>query len=166
MTTESGPVSPTARIDGLDRRLLALFAVEPKIGVLEASRRLAVARGTVQARLDRMERTGVITGWSPSVSPYALGYRVTAFVTCEIAQHAGRHQVAEHLREIPEVLEVWTITGPGDLWCRIVAHSNDDLQRVIDDVVSDPGILRTTTLIGLAEQIPFRTEPLVRAERR
>jgi DNA-binding Lrp family transcriptional regulator len=159
-------MTTSSRIDELDRRILGLFAAEPKIGVLEASRRLAVARGTVQARLDRMERAGVITGWSPSVSPSALGYAVTAFVTCEIAQHAGRTQVAEHLRSIPEVLEVWTITGPGDLWCRIVAHSNDDLQRVIDDVVTDPGILRTTTLIGLAEQIPFRTEPLVSAGRR
>ncbi len=156
----------SSRIDELDRRILGLFATEPRIGVLEASRRLQVARGTVQARLDRLERAGVITGWSPGVSPLALGYAVTAFVTCEIAQHAGRHRVADHLRSIPEVLEVWTITGPGDLWCRIVAHSNDDLQRVIDDVVSDPGILRTTTLIGLAEQIPFRTEPLVRADRR
>lgn len=166
MTTEVDPSTRSARIDDLDRRLLGLFAAEPKIGVLEASRRLAIARGTVQARLDRLERSGVITGWSPSLSPHALGFRVTAFVTCEISQHPGRDQVADHLREIPEVLEVWTITGPGDLWCRIVAHSNDDLQRVIDEVVSDPGILRTTTLIGLAEQIPFRTEPLVRAERR
>lgn len=157
---------PEAPLDALDRRILGLFGAEPKIGVLEASRRLQVARGTVQARLDRMERSGVITSWSPSVSTVALGYTVTAFVTCEIAQQAGRERVTRHLRSIPEVLEVWTVTGPGDLWCRLVAHSNDDLQRVIDDVVGDPGILRTTTLIGLAEQIPFRTEPLVAAPRR
>lgn len=50
-------------MDVLDRRVLALFADEPKIGVLEASRRLGVARATVQSRLDRLEARGVITGW-------------------------------------------------------------------------------------------------------
>ncbi len=43
-------------IDGLDARIVAVFAAEPRVGVLECSRRLGVARGTVQARLDRMTR--------------------------------------------------------------------------------------------------------------
>ena len=55
------------------------------------------------------------------------------------------------------------MTGSGDLWCRIVAHSNTDLQRVIDAMVTDPAVVRSVTLIGLAELIPYRTEPLVRA---
>ena len=53
-----------------------------------------MARGTVQARLDRMERTGVITGWGPDISPEAIGYGVTAFVTIQIAQHSGRDMSA------------------------------------------------------------------------
>jgi hypothetical protein len=55
------------------------------------------------------------------------------------------------------------VTGSGDQWCRIVAHSNADLQRVIDALVTDPGVVRSVTLIGLAEPIPSRTEPLVLA---
>ena len=73
-------------MDELDRRLLDLFSTEPHIGVLGASRRLGVARGTVQARLDRLERRGVVTGWAPALSPEALGYPVTAFLTLEIRQ--------------------------------------------------------------------------------
>ena len=45
-------------MDQLDRNLIELFAAEPRVGVLEASRRLGVARGTVQARLDRLQATG------------------------------------------------------------------------------------------------------------
>lgn len=150
-------------IDDLDRQLLALFAAEPRIGVLEASRRLQIARGTVQARLDRLTRTGVITGWGPRISPAALGYAVTAFITLEIVQHPGRDEIGGRLARIPEVLECWTVTGSGDLWCRIVARSNADLQRVIDAVVQDPGVVRTATVIALAELIPLRTEPLIAA---
>jgi len=148
-------------IDQLDGQVLQLFSAEPRIGVLEASRRLGVARGTVQARLDRLERDGVVTSWAPRISPAALGYGVTAFVTLEIVQHLGRDEISARLAQIPELLECWTVTGSGDLWCRIVAHSNADLQRVIDAMVSDEGVVRSVTLIGLAEPTPYRTEPLV-----
>jgi DNA-binding Lrp family transcriptional regulator len=153
--------NPTNRVDELDARILQLFSAEPRIGVMEASRRLGVARGTVQARLDRLQREGVVTSWAPRISPAALGYTVTAFVTLEIVQHRGREQVSARLARIPEVLECWTVTGSGDLWCRVVAHSNADLQRVIDAMVTDEDVVRSVSLIGLAEPIPYRTDPLV-----
>ena len=149
-------------MDALDGRLIELFAHDPRIGVLEASRRLGVARGTVQARLDRLVRDGVVTGWGPDLSPEALGYPVTAFLTLEIRQGIGHDAAAAHLAAIPEVLEAFTITGTGDMWCRVVARSNADLQRVIDQVLGDSAIERSTTVIALAEQIPRRLLPLAR----
>ena len=150
-------------VDSLDARLLELFSAEPRIGVLEASRRIGVARGTVQARLDRLERSGVVRGWGPELHPEALGYGVTAFVTLKIRQGGGHDPVGEHLAKIPEVIEAHTITGPGDLWCRVVARSNRDLQRVLDSVVSFPGIDRSATMITLATQVEPRLLPLLQA---
>ena len=63
-----------ALMDEIDGRLIELFATEPRLGVLEASRRLGIARGTVQARLDKLVAAGVITGWGPDLSPEAIGY--------------------------------------------------------------------------------------------
>lgn len=148
-------------IDALDAQLIKLFATEPRIGVLEASRRLAVARGTVQSRLDRLAERGVIIGYGPDIDPSALGYGVMAFVTLEIRQKGGHDSVALHLATIPEVLEAYTITGGADMICRIVARSNADLQRVIDRIVAFDGIVRTSTVIALATQIPYRVLPLV-----
>lgn len=150
-------------MDTLDRTLIELFAAEPRIGVLEASRRLGVARGTVQARLDRLQRTGVVSGWGPELDPAALGYPVTAFLTLELRQGAGHEQVATRLAAVPEVLEAHTITGAGDMWARVVARSNPDLQRVLDLVLEDPTIVRSSTVIALATQIPFRVLPLATA---
>ena len=150
-------------IDELDARLIELLAVEPRVGVLEASRRLGVARGTVQARLDRLQARGVVTGYGPDIDPAALDHAVTAFVTLEIRQAGGHDPVAERLAAIPEVLEVHTITGAGDMLCRVVARSNADLQRVIDAIVSAEGVTRSATLISLATQVPYRVLPLVRA---
>ncbi|MHB1431663.1 MAG: Lrp/AsnC family transcriptional regulator [Streptosporangiaceae bacterium] len=150
-------------IDELDSRLIELLSAEPRIGVLEASRRLKVARGTVQARLDRLQSRGVITGYGPDIDPVALGHGVTAFVTLELSQSSGRDQVAPTLARISEILEAHTITGPGDLLCRVVARTNADLQRVIDAIVEVPGVVRTSTVIALATPVAYRTLPLVRA---
>ena len=151
------------QLDRLDLDLIELLAAEPRIGVLECSRRLRVARGTVQARLDKLLARGVVRGFGPEISPVAIGFGVTSFVTLEISQRQGHEQVTAHLSEIPEVLEAHTITGSGDLLCRIVARSNADLQRVIDQIVSYEGIVRASTIIALAEQIPYRVLPLVRS---
>ena len=157
-------------IDGLDARIVAVFAAEPRVGVLECSRRLGVARGTVQARLDRMTRDGVITGWGPELSPAAMGYAVTAFVTLEIQQHqhvqatgrAAHDAVADQITEVPEVIEAHTTTGTGDMLVRIVARSNADLQRVIDRLLAAEGVVRASTVIALDTQISARVLPLVR----
>jgi len=154
-------------VDVLDGTLIRLFADRPRIGVLEASRRLGVARGTVQARLDKLTRTGVIVGWGPQLNHEALGYPVMAFLTLEIRQglvdRGGHDAIAAHLAGIPEVLEAFTITGAGDMWCRVVARSNADLQRVIDSVLSDTGIVRSSTVIALATQVSYRVLPLLDA---
>ncbi|MDQ1620345.1 MAG: hypothetical protein QOE19_2914 [Actinomycetota bacterium] len=156
---------PARTVDELDGRILTIFAAEPRVAVLECSRRLGVARGTVQARLDRLARDGVIRGWGPELDAAAMGWTVTAFATLEIRQSSsdrpGHEAVAAHLASIPEVLEVHTITGAGDMFARIVARSNSDLQRVIDRVVDCEAIVRTSTVIALATQIPYRVQPLV-----
>lgn len=154
------------QLDILDARLIDLLAEEPRIGVLECSRRLGVARGTVQARLDKLVERGVVAGFGPDISPAAIGFGVTSFVTLEISQRHGHDPVTTHLAAIPEVLEAHTITGSSDLLCRIVARSNTDLQRVIDQIVASEGIRRASTIIALAEQIPYRTLPLVRSAAR
>jgi DNA-binding Lrp family transcriptional regulator len=151
-------------LDALDRSLIDLFAANPRVGVLEASRRLDVARGTVQARLDKLTASGVITGWGPDLAPAAMGYPVTAFLTLEIRQDeragGGHDTVGTHLAAIPEVLEAHTITGAGDIMARVVARSNTDLQRVIDSVLALPAIVRSSTVIALATQVPYRVLPL------
>ena len=152
----------TSAVDDLDARLLRALADTPRAGVMDLARRLRVARGTVQARLDKLVRRGVVTGFGPELGLRALGYEVLAFTTLEIAQ--GRlADVVEHLRDIPEVLEAHAISGPGDLHCRVVARTNEHLQQVINRMLEVAGIDRTATVIALSEQIRYRVLPLVDA---
>jgi DNA-binding Lrp family transcriptional regulator len=147
-------------IDELDARLIRALAETPRAGVMELARQLGVARGTIQARLEKLQRRGVVTGFSPDLDLRALGYTVVAFVSLEIAQ--GRlEDVIDHLSQIPEVLEAHATTGQGDLLCRVVARTNEHLQDVINGILRVSGIVRTTTTIALTEQMSYRVLPLV-----
>ncbi len=156
----AAPTHPPA-IDDLDARLIALLSDQPGIGVLGASRALGVARGTVQARLDRLRTKGVIRSLAPTIDPASLGYPVTALCTLEIRQRLGHQAVVEHLTSIPEVLEIHSTTGAGDLIIRIVARDNADLGRVIDAIIDDTHVLRASTSVCLVTHLEMRTGALV-----
>lgn len=118
--------------------MLRLLRERPREGLLEIARRLGVARGTLQARLDRLTGSGVVTGYGPDMDVAALGHVVQAFTTFEVDQPA-REAIAARLRAVPQILEAHVVTGPGDIWCRIAGTSNQHVQEVIDQVLEVPG---------------------------
>ena len=155
----------SSEIDELDARLIALMAAEPRIGLMEVSRRLNVARGTVQSRLTKLTERGVIKSFGPEIDPARMGYPVLAFVFLEITQ--GRlTEAIEHLESVPEVLEAHATSGPRDLLCRVAAHDTEQLQEIINRLLSTSAVRRSTSYIVLSTQIAHRTGPLVEAASR
>ncbi|OZE93237.1 Lrp/AsnC family transcriptional regulator [Rhodococcus sp. 15-2388-1-1a] len=147
-------------LDELDRAMLAALYDNSRIGVLELSRTLGVARATVSARLQRLEDSGVITGYQPRIGLAAAGYGVQAFVTLEIAQGALGDVIAV-LEQIPGVLEAFATTGAGDVLCRVAAASHDDLQRTLIVLNQSRTIARSTSVVVLSELVEFRAMPLL-----
>jgi DNA-binding Lrp family transcriptional regulator len=147
-------------IDKLDALLIETLRASPRSGLLEVARRLKVARGTVQARLGKLERGGVITGYGPEVDPAALGYAITAFVFIELAQGRLADAVST-MKAMPEVLEADAISGPQDVICRVVARDTEHLQGLVNELLRAPAIRRCTSYIALSRQVPPRTGPLV-----
>jgi DNA-binding Lrp family transcriptional regulator len=149
-------------IDDLDARLIATLRQQPRAGLVEVARQLGVARGTVQARLAKLEARGVITGYGPEVEPAAMGYGIQAFVLLELAQ--GRlDEAAAVLRAVPEVIEADAISGPQDLLCRLVARDTEHLQEVVNRLLATPAIRRSESHIVLSQQVRPRTGPLEQA---
>lgn len=94
--------------------MLHLLRERPRAGLLEVARQLGVARGTLQARLDRLTASGVVTGYGPDIDVAALGHAVQAFTTFEVDQPA-RETIAARLRAVPQILEAHVVTGSGDI---------------------------------------------------
>ncbi len=149
-----------AQLDALDIDLLAALRDNTRVGVLELARTLQVARGTVQARLDRLERAGVITGYAPEIDLDAAGYGVQAFVTLEIAQGALDEVTAE-LAAQPAVMEAYATTGSSDVICRLAASSHDDLQQALLALNRSPSVGRSTSVIVLSVVVAPRTQTVL-----
>ncbi|MQY30314.1 Lrp/AsnC family transcriptional regulator [Nocardia aurantia] len=149
-----------AKLDELDLAILTAMHEYQKAGVLELSRRTRVARATVQARIARMEESGVITSYDPQVDVTAAGFDVQAFVTLEIAQGA-LDAVATDLTAIPGVLEAYATTGSGDVLCRLGADSHTGLQSVLLSIDRSPAVVRSHSVVVLSTVVPRRTLPLL-----
>jgi DNA-binding Lrp family transcriptional regulator len=152
-----------ARLDTLDLALLEALTEHPKAGALELSRRLGVARGTVQARLQRLEDSGVVTGYGPDIDLAAAGFGVQAFVTLEIAQGALEDLTAD-LAAMPGVLEAHATTGTGDVLCRVAARSHGELQQTLLQLGRSGSVVRSTSVVALSEVVRARTLPLLAAD--
>lgn len=147
-------------LDSLDAALLRALLDNPRIGDLELSRTLKVARATVQGRLRRLAEQGVIRDWSPTIDVAAAGFPVQAFVTLEIAQGA-LDEVAEELTAIPEVLEAHVTTGAHDVLCRVAAASHAELQEVLVRLNQSRSVGRSTSVMALSVLIEPRAVPLL-----
>lgn len=146
--------------DDLDLALLRVLAERPRIGDLELSRVTTVARATVQSRLRRLEESGVIADWSPTVDVAAAGYPVQAFVTLEIAQGA-LDDVRRHLEAIPTVLEAYVTTGSSDVLCKVATRSHAELQETLASLDRSGAVVRSTSVVALSTLVPPRVLPLL-----
>ena len=160
----SEPISPkdlaVSRIDRLDLSVLRLLVEEPRVGVREFARRLAVARGTVQNRIERLQRNGVLVSFRPEVSPEGMGFTVLAYVHLHLAQ--GRlDETIDQLAAIPQVIAADSIAGEGDLLCHVVGADNADLEGVIQSILAIPGVIRSRTEVVLSRRIRPRVTPLI-----
>ena len=136
-------------LDDTDLRLLAAMRAAPHASVTELAATVGIARGTVYSRLDRLRAEGVVTGHGPDVDAVRAGLGVLAFTTLEIAQ--GSHDATTTaLAALPEVTEIHTITGHGDLLLRIVARSNDHLHDVLQRIAAVETVGRSQTQLALS----------------
>jgi DNA-binding Lrp family transcriptional regulator len=147
-------------LDATDARLLLALAEEPRATVIALAQRLGLARNTVQARLARLESSGVLASLDRRVRPEALGYPLGAYVTVQVVQRSLR-EVSDALAHIPEVLEVTGLSGVADLLVQVAARDADDLWRVTEQVLAIPGVQRTDTALALRRFVEHRVTPLL-----
>lgn len=139
-------------LDDLDKKILAALSADSSTSTAQLARRFHVARSTVQARIERLERTGVIAGYTIKLGQALELKRIRATVLLQIEPRtiAG---ILQRLKTMPEVELAHTTTGRIDLILGVVAETTAELDEVLDRIGVLPGVRSSESLIHLSTRI-------------
>ena len=144
------------RLDDIDRKILGELSSDGRVSIAELGRRVNLSSPAVAERVQRLERSGVITGYRAEIDPRALGYQLTAIVRIKPA--AGRlPRIPELALEVPQVVECHRITGEDCFYLKVYLRSIDELSGLLDQFLVYG---ETTTSIVNSTPIPLRDPPL------
>lgn len=144
------------RLDATDRKILGELTAYGRISIAELGRRVNLSSPAVAERVQRLERSGVITGYRAEIDPRALGYELTAIVRVKPAPRQ-LPRIPELAAEIPEVSECHRITGEDCFFITVHLRSIDDLSPLLDRFLVYG---QTTTSLINATPIPRRDPPI------
>lgn len=139
-------------IDQADRLLLVLLTENARAPVAELGRKLGLSRTTVQSRIERLERRGVITGYTARLSDDHEKGLVKAHVLITALPKLAP-KVETELRRIPEVRTLHSVSGHFDMIAIVVAPSIGELDQLIDRIGGLEGVERTMSSIILSTRI-------------
>src|SRR2546426_2209974 len=119
------------RIDATDRKIIGELTTDGRVSFAELGRRVSLSPPAVAERVQRLERTGVITGYRAEIDPRALGYQLTAIVRIKPAARQ-LPRIPELAAEIPEISECHRITGEDCFFLKVYLRSIDELSGLLD----------------------------------
>ena len=151
-TLASSAAAESPSLDSTDRELLALLRANARESVTTLGKKLGVARTTVIARMERLQASGVITGYSVRLNQATLEKSLQAYVGLSVQPRAGR-DVLKQLAKMPEIKLVCSVSGEFDYVAWIRADSPNALDRLLDEIGETEGVSKTTTSVVLAERI-------------
>lgn len=143
-----------AEIDEIDLRILTLLMDNAKISYAEISEQVYLSPGAVHVRVKKMEAKGVILGSSVNIDMTKLGWDIRAFLGIYLDKSSLYDEVAEQLKQIPEIVNINYTTGIYSIFARLICRDTAHLREILHDRIQKiQGIQRTETFISLEESI-------------
>lgn len=132
-----------------DRDLLQLLQANARESTAELARKLGLSRTTVQDRIRRLEREGVIAGYTVRLDGRLAQRQIRAEVLLNV-NPKQTERVIKELKSRPQVTALYAVSGAFDYLATIVGESTQEIDRILDDVGHVAGIERTQTLVILS----------------
>jgi DNA-binding Lrp family transcriptional regulator len=139
-------------MDELDRNIIGLLGADARMSVATLSRRLKVARSTIQARLERLETSGIIAGYTLKLGEAAREGRLRASVLLTI-EPRSQAAVLTRLKTLAEIERVFTTSGRFDFLVQVACPNTQVLDQVLDQMGAMTGVRASESLIHLSTKI-------------
>ncbi|MDR9428475.1 MAG: Lrp/AsnC ligand binding domain-containing protein [Salibaculum sp.] len=139
-------------LDAFDRRILDVIAVDGRISVTELARRIGLSKSPTQARLKRLEETGVVRGYRALFDPIRLGRDHVAFVEVKLSdtREAALAAFNDAVTRVPEIEQCHLIAGAFDYLLKVRTSSMGAYRMVLADSISTlPHVANTSTYVAM-----------------
>jgi Lrp/AsnC family transcriptional regulator, leucine-responsive regulatory protein len=147
-------VSDHPELDATDLEIVELLREDARRTLADVGERVSLSAPAVKRRVDRLERDGVILGYTALVDHALLGRPLQAFTELRFAGNLPVDQIAGIAKDIPEVQTIFTTAGDPDALAWIRVRDVDDLKRVIDLLRRSGRVTGTKTLMVLGSSSP------------
>ena len=124
------PVRQVVQLDNTDRAMIDALRADGRLSVRALAEQVHISRANAYARLERLQRDGVITGFTATVDPDRMGLGTSAFVSVSIEQDTWR-RVTRDLSELPGVERISLVGAEFDILVQVRAHDNHELRDVV-----------------------------------
>ncbi len=142
-------MSTVRRVDDIDRTIIRLLVENGRRSVLDIAERVQLTPAPVKRRIDRLERLGVIAGYTAVIDQSRLDGGLEAFTELRFTGDTNVESITNSAASLPEVIEVFTVAGDPDALVRIRADNVQHLQQVVDNLRKNVEVIGTKTLIVL-----------------
>lgn len=140
-----------ARLDETDCHLLSLLQEDDRQPLATLSEKMGVAISTINDRIKRLVRNGVISGFHARIAPEAVGLDLLAFIMVSWSSPKVEPAFLDKVKASPDVLECHHITGAWNYLLKVRVGTTRDLERFLTDTIKTvDGVERTETLIALS----------------
>ncbi|MFD1338063.1 Lrp/AsnC family transcriptional regulator [Microbacterium lemovicicum] len=158
MTSEVEKPHAVVDLDEIDRRLLVLLCEDPRVSQRQLAREVGMSPPAVGERIARLERQGLIRGYTTVVDWSALGYPGLVYIPITLATDADLGEILRELRDIAELTELVVVTGSYDMIARFRIKDHAHLQALLlDRIWPIRGLQRIETFLSLGEVVRERT---------
>lgn len=148
---------PTS-FDELDRKIITALMANSRTSFAEIGAAIGLSATAVKRRVDRLRESGVITGFTATVEPSALGWRTEAYVEVYCEGAAPPRRLAEVVRGYPEIAAAMTVTGGADALLHVRARDVEHFEEVLERIRTEPFIRKTISVMVLSHLLPESLE--------
>ena len=145
--------TPPYNVDAIDGRILGLLEENARQTFGEIGRKVGLSAPAVKRRIDRLEASGVIRGYTTIVDHAYLGESVEAFAELRFAGSTRVDDIEEIALDAPEIKAIFTVAGDPDALAWIRVSDVQNLKRVIDRLRSSGKVTGTKTLMVLSSSV-------------
>ncbi|MGW2350443.1 Lrp/AsnC family transcriptional regulator [Actinacidiphila glaucinigra] len=144
--------------DELDRKIVAALIANARTSFAEIGADVGLSATAVKRRVDRLRESGIITGFTATVRPAALGWRTEAYVEVYCEGAAPPRRLAEVVRNHPEITAAMTVTGGADALLHVRATDVGHFEEVLERIRTEPFIRKTISYMVLSHLLPDSPE--------